>query len=256
MAKGGGREAGAIGRILGLAAAGCAFLILVGLGIWQLERLAWKQELTAQVETRANAIVRALPPAAAWGQLTRARSEYDHVAVTGTFDHAKETLVYTVLSDTKAPFKGQGYLVITPLMLPGGHAVLVNRGFVPADRRDPATRAAGQVAGVVSITGLLRFPEEASLFVPANDPAKNDWYRREPGEIAAARGLKGAAPFLIDADASRNPGGLPQGGETRVAFPNRHLEYALTWFGLAAALVGVVAAVAISRRARKTSLLS
>ncbi|WP_084539777.1 SURF1 family protein [Azorhizobium doebereinerae] len=239
------------GRVLPLLAAGAAFLILVGLGTWQLERRSWKLELIRQVEERADAPARPLPPPAAWGRLSRAEDEYAHVQVTGSFDHARETLVYTVLSDPKGEARGQGFLVITPLMLPDGRSVLVNRGFVPLEKRTPASRAQGQVAGPVSVTGLLRFPEEASVFVPANDPAKDAWYRRDPAEIAAARGLPGAAPFLIDADAAPNPGGLPQGGETRLAFPNRHLEYALTWYGLAATLLGVGLAVALSQRAAR-----
>ncbi|MGU3496568.1 SURF1 family protein [Xanthobacteraceae bacterium A53D] len=225
-----------------------AFLMLVGLGTWQMERLAWKDDLIRQVEARTTRPPVPLPPPADWPRLTRAQDEYAHVTVTGTFDHAKETAIYTVLSDPKGALKGQGFIIVTPLLLPDGGAVLVNRGFVPTDKRDPATRAAGQVAGPVTVTGLIRFPEEANMFVPENDPAKDAWYRRDPAGIAAARKVADAAPFLIDADASANPGGLPQGGETRLAFPNKHLEYALTWFGLAATLLGVVLAVVISRR--------
>lgn len=230
-----------------LLAAGCAFLILVALGTWQLERRAWKIGLIAQVESRVAAPARPLPPPAGWASLTRAGNEYAHVTVTGTFDHGRETLIYTV-ADGEGPSKGPGFLVITPLRLTGGGTVLVNRGFVPDAARDPAARSAGQVAGAVTITGLLRFAEEASYFVPANDPARNGWYRRDPAQIAAARGLADVAPFLIDADGTPNPGGLPQGGGTRLAFPNRHLEYALTWYGLAAALVGVTAAYLLLRR--------
>ncbi len=239
---------GAAGRWLSLVVLAVAFAALVGLGSWQLERRAWKLDLIQQVEARADAPPRPLPPARQWDTLSRAGDEYAHVRVTGTYDHAKEALVYTVLSEPNGPLRGPGFTVITPLMLPDGSAVLINRGFVPTDRRDPASRAAGQVAGPVTVTGLLRFAEEASSFVPANDPARNAWYRRDPSEIAAARGLPKAAPFLIDADASPNPGGLPQGGETRLVFPNRHLEYALTWYGLAATMLAVIAAVVISRR--------
>lgn len=231
-----------------LLAAGCAFLILIGLGTWQLERRVWKLNLIRQVDSRVEAPPHALPPPSDWAGLTRARDEYDHVTATGTFDHGKETLIYTVLSDAAGPQKGPGFLVVTPLHLAGGGTVLVNRGFVPEAARAPAQRAAGQVEGQVTVTGLLRFPEEASYFVPANDPARNAWYRRDPVEIAAARGLADAAPFLIDADGTPNPGGLPQGGETRLAFSNRHLEYALTWYGLAAALVGVTVAYLLLRR--------
>lgn len=243
--------AGPPGRGRGLllvALAGAAFAVLVGLGTWQMERLAWKEALLARVEARIHAAPQPVPPPADWPALTREADEYRRITVTGTFDHAKEALVYTVRGDGRRTDEGTG--------LPGGDAagradgppILVNRGFVPADRRDPATRAEGQVSGAVKVVGLLRFPEEASFFVPANDPARGSFYRMEPAEIAAAHGVAGAAPFVIDADATPVPGGLPLGGGTRIAFPNRHLEYALTWYGLAGALVGVGIAVVLSRR--------
>lgn len=240
------------GRGLLLLVLACvAFAVLIGLGTWQLNRLAWKEALLARVEARVHAAPQDVPPPARWPALTREEDEYRRVKVRGTFDHAKEALVYTVRGDDAAgPVKGQGFLVVTPLIRADGPPILINRGFVPSDRRDPATRAEGEVKGEVEVVGLLRFPEEASWFVPANDPAHGSFYRMEPAEIAAARGISGAAPFLIDADATQVPGGLPIGGGTRIAFPNRHLEYALTWYGLAASLVGVGLAVFISRRRR------
>lgn len=226
-----------------------AFAILVGLGTWQLSRRAWKLDLISRIEARANAPAAPVPPPADWPKLERARDEYRHVSARGTFDHAKEVLVYTVGGDGLGPYQGApGFLVITPLMRADGPPVLVNRGFVPVDRRAPGTRAQGQVPGEVEVTGALRFTEEASMFVPANDPAHDAFYRRDPAEIAAARGLAGAAPFIIDLDAGAAPGGLPVSAGTRVDLPNRHLEYALTWYGLALTLLGVVLAVVLSRR--------
>ena len=229
----------------------CAFAILVGLGTWQLQRRAWKLDLIQRIEARVHAPAAPVPPAADWPGLDRERDEYRHLAARGTFDHARETLVYTVGGKGLGPYEGApGFLVITPLMRADGPPILVNRGFVPVDRRDPKTRAEGEVSGEVEVTGALRFPEEASYFVPANDPAHNAFYRRDPADIAAARGLAGAAPFIIDQDAGAAPGGFPMSAGTRVDLPNRHLEYALTWYGLAATLLGVVAAVVISRRRR------
>ncbi|WP_394053740.1 SURF1 family protein [Xanthobacter versatilis] len=237
------------GLVLPALAALVAFLILIGLGTWQLERLAWKEELLARVDARVHAVPAPVPPPELWPRLSREADEYRRVQVRGTFDHGRETLVYTVRGeDAVGPVKGQGYLVVTPLLRPDGPPILVNRGFVPSDRRDPASRAAGQVAGEVEVVGLLRLPEEASWFVPANDPAHGSFFRMDPAGIAAARGLTGAAPFVIDEEANAVPGGLPLSGGTRLAFPNRHLEYALTWYGLAAALVGVTAAFLWTRR--------
>ncbi|MFS8038558.1 SURF1 family protein [Xanthobacter sp. AM11] len=249
-AGGGGRRGLLWPALVALA----AFAVLVGLGTWQLQRRAWKDALLQRVEARIHAPPAPLPPPAAFAGLTREADEYRRVAVRGTFDHGREALVFTVRgTDAPGPLKGQGFLVVTPLMRADGPPVLVNRGFVPLDRRDPATRAAGQVAGEVEVTGLLRLPEEASWFVPANDAARRAFYRMDPAEIAAAVGLAGAAPFLVDADAAPVPGGLPEGGGTRIAFPNRHLEYALTWYGLAGALAGVCAALLWSRRRRRAA---
>ncbi len=152
-----------------------------------------------------------------------------------------------MLSEPKGRFSGQGYWVLTPLELMSGAIVIVNRGFVPLERKDPATRREGQIEGPVSVTGLLRMPEVPNWFTPANEPARGAWYRRDPAEIAKHFGLVRAAPFMIDADAAPVPGALPQGGETRLVFSNTHLGYALTWFGLALALLGVFTVFARQR---------
>jgi surfeit locus 1 family protein len=221
--------------------------ILLSLGFWQLERLAWKEALIARVEARTKAPVAPLPPESEWSRLTPENDEYRRVSVSGRFHHDKEAFIYTIVSDKPEGFSGPGYWVMTPLELASGAFVIVNRGFVPFDRKNPDTRREGQLAGAATVTGLLRMPEEGSYFLPANDPGKDAWYRRDPAGIAKARGLARSAPFTIDADATPNPGGLPQGGETRVVFTNNHLQYAVTWFGIALALVGVFAAFARQR---------
>jgi surfeit locus 1 family protein len=221
------------------------FVFLTSLGVWQLQRLAWKEALIARVASRMQ--MSFAPPAPAengWPNVNAVEDEYRRVRVTGTFRHDREALVYALLSESKGKFSGPGYWVMTPIETAGGALVLVNRGFVPLDRKDAATRREGQVAGIVTVTGLLRLPEERSWFTPADDPARGIWQERDPAAIAKAYGLARAAPFFIDADASPNPGGLPQGGETKLVFPNRHLEYAITWFGLAFALLAVFVAFA------------
>jgi surfeit locus 1 family protein len=175
------------------------------------------------------------------------RDEYRRVIARGAFRHDREVQVYTVVSEEKGKLAGPGYWVMTPLELEGGARVIVNRGFVPLDRKNPDTRAAGQVSGPIPVTGLLRTPERATMFSPDNDPSRNAWYRRDPAEIASAMKLERVAPFTIDADATPNPGGLPEGGRTRINLPNDHLGYALTWFGLALALAGVFCVFAWQR---------
>jgi surfeit locus 1 family protein len=145
----------------------------------------------------------------------------------------------------------QGVYLLTPLRLADGSLIIVNRGFVPTELRDPSARPQSQPAGEVTVTGLVRAPEVRAPFVPENDPAKNAWFVRDPAAIAQAKGLTRVAPFLIDADATPNPGGWPKGGQTRLSFSNTHLQYALTWFGLALALLVIVAAVAWQRIGRK-----
>jgi surfeit locus 1 family protein len=221
--------------------------VLLGLGFWQLERRVWKEELIARIEARTTAPAMPLPPESDWKNLNADRDEYRRVSASGTFRHDREVHVYTVVSEQKGRHAGPGYWVMTPLQLASGASVIVNRGFVPLDRRDPASRRAGQVEGPVSVTGLMRMPEPATLFSPDNDPVRNAWYRRDPIEIARALKLERAAPFTIDADATPNPGGLPEGGRTRLNLPNDHLQYAITWFGLALALAGVFAVFAWQR---------
>lgn len=151
---------------------------------------------------------------------------YRHVRARGVFDHGAEALVQAVTE------RGAGFWVLTPLRTAQG-IVLVNRGFVPENLRDPSRRAAGQVQGPVTVTGLLRMTEPRGAFLRSNDPAGNRWYSRDVAAIAGARHLGPVAPFFIDADAALNPGGYPVGGLTVVRFRNNHLVYALTWFALA-----------------------
>jgi len=222
-------------------------VVLIGLGVWQLERLAWKNDLIARVEARTHAPAVPIPAESEWNSVNAERDEYRRVTASGVFHHDREVQVYTVVSEEPGRHAGPGYWVLTPLELPSGAFVIVNRGFVPLDRKEPASRAQSQIPGQVTITGLLRTPEEATLFSPDNEPDRNAWYRRDPGEIARALGLSRVAPFTIDADEAPNPGGLPEGGRTRVRFPNNHLQYVVTWFGLALALAGVFAAFAWQR---------
>jgi surfeit locus 1 family protein len=218
-----------------------ALAILVGLGVWQLERKAWKESLIAQIEARAHGAPGDIVPERAWSSWRAADNEFRRVQLSGTFLHDLEAPVHGLTAGTRGR-AAQGYFVLTPLQRPDGSVVIVNRGFVPTDLRDPASRAAGQVSGETTVRGLVRAPEAPRLFVPENDPSMNEWFTRDVGAIARAKGLARVAPFLVDADATPNPGGWPAGGQTRLSIPNDHLTYALTWFGLALTLVGVFGA--------------
>jgi surfeit locus 1 family protein len=225
-----------------------AFAILVGLGTWQLQRLAWKQAILARIADRIAAAPVDLPPEADWPRLVPEDYEYRRVRLTGVFEHDKEALVFRPAGLGAASGAGPGYLVLTPLRLDSGARVIVDRGFVPLDRKQPESRAAGEIGGVVTITGLMRSPESRNLFTPADDPARGQWYTRDPSRIAAYFKLDRTAPFTVDADAGAAPGGWPVGGQTVIDIPNNHLSYALTWYGLAAALLVVFALRAFGRR--------
>lgn len=225
------------------------FAILCALGTWQVRRLIWKQGLLATIEQRIHQ-----PPVA----LDEARAmhgggediEYLPVAARGTFDHSGERHFF-------ATWKGaSGYFVYTPLRLTGGDFLFVNRGFVPYDRKPADTRAGGQVAGEVEVIGLARdrLDQKPSSILPDNDLAKNIFYWKDIEAMAASAGLPADAevvPFFVDADDGPNPGGWPAGGVTLIDLPNNHLQYAVTWYGLAAALAGVVAVFVVrTRRSR------
>ncbi len=209
------------------AAALLAAVALAALGVWQLERRVWKHELIAAVDARIGAPPVAAPGPDAWSRIDAKRDAYRRVAATGVFRHDRETLVQAVTD------RGAGYWVLTPLETPA-FTLLVNRGFVPTNRRDPAMRAAGNVAGTATVTGLLRVTEPGGAFLRTNDPAAGRWYSRDVTEIAKARGLVRTAPYFVDADATPNPGGYPVGGLTVVQFRDHHMVYALTWFALCA----------------------
>lgn len=181
----------------------------------------WKLDLIARVEARIHA-----PPASLPLRGDPRAQEYRRVQAEGTYDHARETFVQALTE------RGAGFWVLTPLRTPAG-IVLVNRGFVPSEKRPPAARAVGQPKGLVTVTGLVRVDEPKGTLLRSNDPAQDRWYSRDVEAIARSRGIGPVMPFFIDAEAAGAPGGYPVGGLTVIRFANNHLIYALTWFGLA-----------------------
>lgn len=208
---------GLAGLSLGLA------VLFAGLGVWQVQRLAWKTALVAQVEARLAAPAVSAPPPGAGPP--SAADAYRVVTARGVFRHDRETLVQAVT------VLGPGWWVMTPLEETRGFVVLVNRGFVPADRA--GDRRWRRPQGAVAVTGLMRLSEPGGGFLRANDAAADRWRSRDVAAIAGARGLSGpAAGYFIDARAGAAPE-WPRGGLTVVRFRNSHLTYALTWFVLA-----------------------
>ena len=224
-----------------------AFLALIVLGSWQMQRLFWKEALITTIAERMTGTPVALEEVvaieAAGGDI-----EYRRVRLTGRFLHEGEQFFF-------ATYNGRsGYFVYTPFELADTSVIFVNRGFVDVDAKDPARREDGQIEGEVTVTGLARdrLAAKPSWLVPDNDPARDIFFWKDLDAMAANAGVaEGTAPiidFFVDADATPNPGGLPIGGVTIIDLPNTHLQYAITWYGLALALAGVVAAVLLKRR--------
>lgn len=201
-----------------------AFAGFIALGMWQLQRMAWKHALIARIEARIHAAPVAPPSRAAWAGVSEERDGYRRVRFAGAFLPVAEAHTQAVTDF------GMGAWSLAPLRTDGGDIVFVNRGFVPQ-----GARAAAMPAGRVEIVGLLRPSEPGGGFLRRNVPGEDRWHSRDVAAIARTRGLPAAsvAPFFVDAEASPGPGGWPRGGLTVVQFRDPHLGYALTWFGLA-----------------------
>ncbi|MFN3765074.1 MAG: SURF1 family protein [Aliihoeflea sp.] len=217
-----------------------ALVVLLILGTWQVQRLHWKEDLLATIAARVESAPR---PLAEIEALDAGTGDVDYwpTRAEGTFVHSAERHFFATHQGSS------GYYVYTPLRLDDGRFLFVNRGFVPFDRKDAETRMEGQVEDRVAIEGLARnrLDEKPSFIVPENEPDKNIFFWKDIDLMAATAGLPEGAevlPFFLDADETPNPGGLPIGGVTMIDMPNNHLQYAITWYGLALALVGVLAA--------------
>ncbi|HEY0660225.1 MAG TPA: SURF1 family protein [Lysobacter sp.] len=206
-----------------------AFVGFGALGIWQVQRMAWKHELIARVDARVHAAPVPAPARAQWPKVTDEADAYRHVSVAGRFmpDMESRTQAVTEL--------GGGYWSLVPLRTDAGDYVLVNRGFVPSAERNVEASVAPPPQGRVVVNGLLRMSEPGGGFLRHNDPAQQRWYSRDVAAIAQVHGLPAdrVAPFFIDADREAASTVWPRGGLTVVKFRDSHLSYALTWFGMA-----------------------
>lgn len=228
-----------------------ALALLIALGSWQVRRLQWKEGLLAAIDERQQAPPVSLDAALArWQQAEDV--DYLPVRLKGTFRHGAE-------QHFLATHNGQsGWYVYAPLVLSDGRVVIVNRGFVPYDLKDAADRSWTPVYGSVGFHGLARNPlfEKPGWLLPDNTPADRIWYWKDFSAMTAAMGLEGQdpVPFFVDLTAYDDPAVEgPVGGVTRVALPNRHLQYAVTWYGLAAALAFIAGYVVWRDRRRKKS---
>ncbi|MXN66111.1 SURF1 family protein [Stappia sp. GBMRC 2046] len=239
-------------------AATIAFAILVSLGSWQVQRLAWKENLIESVKARRDREPVPAPGPDHWHSFDENRWDYTPVTLTGRFLPG-ELYYFISLSMPNGPYSGPGYFVFNPFLTDKGWVAMVNRGFVPQDRWLPAQRPASSAPpeGAVTIEGLLRRPEHPNFLSYEPDLQKQVWFVREPERMARSLGVENPdiAPYAVDLFAdSAEPDALPRGGETIVSFRNNHLQYAGTWFGLAAVLLVVYIAFVRSRfRQMKTA---
>lgn len=215
-------------------------VVLVGLGTWQVQRLTWK---TALIEERDQRLAAAPIPLPSQPDST---TDLRRVEVLGRFDHGREQ-VFGLFARAGEP----GPHVLTPLLRDDGTAVLIDRGWIPEDARHPAARRQGQIEGEVEIRGIARHREDdrPGWMTPANRPNDGRWYWYDMEALREATGLE-LLPVVIEADATPNPGGLPQGGQSLTELRNPHLGYAITWYGLALTLLGVYLAFSLERTKR------
>lgn len=208
--------------------------LFIYLGTWQLNRLGDKETLIAAVEARSHLPAEPLPAVADWPTLVPGDYDFRPVSLTGHFVPAQTIEVFTSISEAKGRYSGPGYWIVTPFVLEQGGTVLVNRGFVPVAKAAEFADDTTAPAGIVTITGLARQPEVINSFTPAAEPAKRIEWVRNPERLAAMLdpGLLPVAPLYVDMPAGE-AGTLPQGGETVMEFPNKHFEYAMTWYAFA-----------------------
>jgi len=206
-----------------------AVLLMLGLGVWQLERLQWKTAIIAERTQRTSAAPIPLPGPEA----DVAGLEYDRVQVQGTYLHDKE-----IYLGARSLNGNAGYHLVTPFRLKDGRILFVDRGWIPLDRKDPAKRAAGQVPGLVALDGVIRLRGTQNWLVPDNRPDLDFFFFADLPAMAKLMDLPQAETrFFLEAGPAANPGGYPIGGQTRIDLPNDHLQYAITWFSLAGALL-------------------
>jgi surfeit locus 1 family protein len=214
-----------------------AFVTFVALGAWQIQRKAWKEALIETLELRVSAPPADLPPRGLWARLDSADDEFRHVKFSAAFLPGSQALVYAGGSALRSDVSGPGYWVLAPARLVAGGLVVVNRGFVPEGQQESVMHSPEQTTGIVDMVGVMRWPQSRGAFSPNDEPARNLWFVRDPVAIAAAKGWGEVAPFSIELESPQPPSGFPRAGTFNVNLRNEHLQYAITWYGLAGVVV-------------------
>jgi surfeit locus 1 family protein len=219
--------------------------LLVGLGLWQLQRRVEKHALIAALSGRLAAAPSPLPSRSQWSALTPAKDEFRRVSFAATYESRPDAMVYGSGSGVREDISGPGTWAFMPARLPGGETVVVNAGFVQntMQDREQQDRAVARLVTQqpVTLTGYLRFPEAAGMLTPPENPAKRLWFVRDHLAMARALGWGAGglpvAPFYVDLEQPVPANGIPKPGPLEVHLKDDHLQYAITWFTLTGALV-------------------
>lgn len=209
--------------------------VLVGLGLWQLQRRDEKHALIAALTERLAAAPAPLPPQDQWATLSPARDEFRRVTFTAIYEVKPDARVFSSGSALRTDLSGTGAFVFAPARLANGAIVAIDRGFVPDGQQDRAAQTSSDHP--VTLTGYLRFPETAGMLTPHEESAKRLWFVRDHRAMAAAYGWGEVAPFYIDLESPAPASGVPKPGPLQVHLKDDHMQYAITWFGLAAAVL-------------------
>lgn len=228
--------------------------VFVGLGIWQLQRRTAKHELITALTERIAAAPVALPAPAQWAALNPARDEFRRVSFSATYVPLPDAMVYSSGSAVRKDASGPGTWAFLPARLPSGKMVVIDAGFVENTMQDRGVedRAVKKlVTGQpVVLTGYLRFPEAPGWLTPAENREKRLWFVRDHLAIASALGWGTVAPFYVDLEQPVPENGVPRPGPLDVHLKDDHLQYAITWFTLAGALLIAFAVWARGRQDR------
>jgi cytochrome oxidase assembly protein ShyY1 len=239
----------ALSRRRGVAGFGIFTLVLVaafvGLGIWQLQRRIEKHALIAALDERLAAAPEALPAPSQWSALTPAKDEFRRVSVSATYARLPDAMVYSSGSAVRDDVSGPGTWAFLPTRLSSGETVVVNAGFVQNTMQDRAyqDRAVSRLMSgePAKLTGYLRFPERAGTLTPPENTARRLWFTRDhlamARELGWSEGTRQIAPFYLDLETPVPENGIPKPGPLQVHLKDDHMQYAITWFTLAAALV-------------------
>jgi cytochrome oxidase assembly protein ShyY1 len=226
--------------------------LFIGLGVWQLQRRVEKHALIAALDERLAAAPVPLSGAADWSKLTPDHDEFRRVSFTATYETRLDAMVYSSGSAIRPDISGPGTWAFIPALLESGETIAINAGFVPNTMQDRDVQdhaVARLITGKpVAMTGYMRFPETAGILTPNVEQDKRLWFSRDHLAMAQAFGWDKVAPFYIDLEAPVPPSGVPKPGPLDVQLRDDHMQYALTWFSLAAAVV--IAFVVWMRRAR------